>query len=73
MGRASAPDSATNIGQRDYLQVEKDAWAARRQIGNVPVAVVTVKFSAVAISESPFPAEKSDGAECATPARLARS
>lgn len=55
---ATAPDSAENVERRDYLQVEKDAWATRRQVGNIPVTVVTVKFSAAAINESPFPAER---------------
>jgi len=55
---ATAPDSSENLEQRDYLQVEKDAWAARRQIGTIPVTVITVKFSAAAINESPFPAER---------------
>ena len=52
------PDSPENVEKRDYLQVEKDAWNARQPIGSVPVKVVTVRFSAEAIAESPFPAER---------------
>jgi pimeloyl-ACP methyl ester carboxylesterase len=52
------PESPANVEERDYLQVEKDAWAARKRIGDIPVKIVTVKFSAEAIAESPFPAER---------------
>jgi pimeloyl-ACP methyl ester carboxylesterase len=52
------PDNPENVEQRDYLQVEKDAWNARKRIGDIPVKVVTVKFSPEAIEESPFPAER---------------
>jgi len=33
----TSPDSPTNVEHRDYLQVERDAWAARKRIGNIPV------------------------------------
>jgi pimeloyl-ACP methyl ester carboxylesterase len=52
------PDNPSNVERRDYLQVERDAWAARKRIGDIPVKIVTVKFSAEAIRESPFPAEQ---------------
>jgi hypothetical protein len=52
------PDHPENVEKRDYLQVEKDAWNARKRIGDIPVKIVTVKFSAEAIKESPFPAER---------------
>lgn len=52
------PDNPENVEQRDYLQVENDAWNARKRIGDIPVKVVTVKFSPEAIEESPFPAER---------------
>lgn len=54
----TAPDNPENIEKRDYLQVERDAWDARREIGDIPVTVITVKFSEAAIRESPFPAEQ---------------
>jgi pimeloyl-ACP methyl ester carboxylesterase len=52
------PDNPENVERRDYLQVERDAWDARRRIGDIPVKIVTVKFSPEAIEESPFPAER---------------
>ena len=52
------PDNPENVEHRDYLQVEKDAWSARRRIGDIPVKVISVRFSADAIAESPFPAER---------------
>jgi alpha/beta hydrolase fold len=55
---ATDPNNPANVERRDYLQVERDAWAARKRIGDIPVAVVSVKFSAAAVSESPFPAER---------------
>jgi pimeloyl-ACP methyl ester carboxylesterase len=55
---ATDPDNPANVERRDYLQVEKDAWAARKRIGDIPVTILTVKFSAAAIAESPFPSER---------------
>jgi pimeloyl-ACP methyl ester carboxylesterase len=55
---ATDPDNPQNVERRDYLQVEKDAWAARRRIGDIPVTIIAVKFSAAAIAESPFPSER---------------
>ena len=55
---ATDPDNPENVERRDYLQVEKDAWAARRRIGDIPVTIIAVKFSAAAIAESPFPSER---------------
>ena len=52
------PSNPENVEERDYLQIEKDAWNARERIGAIPVKVVTVKFSPEAIKESPFPAER---------------
>ena len=52
------PSSSANVEHRDYLQVEKDAWAARKRVGNIPVTVVTVGYSDEAVRESPFPAEQ---------------
>jgi pimeloyl-ACP methyl ester carboxylesterase len=33
---ATDPDNPENLEKRDYLQVEKDAWNARRRIGDIP-------------------------------------
>ena len=52
------PSSPANVERRDYLQVEKDAWAARKRVGDIPVTVMTVEYSDAAIRGSPFPAER---------------
>ena len=54
----TAPDHPSNVEKRDYLQVEKDAWAARERIGDIPVKVITVRFSGADIEASPFPSEQ---------------
>lgn len=56
--RETDPDNPENVERRDYLQVERDAWAARKRIGSIPVSVVTDQPSAAAIRESPFPSER---------------
>jgi len=38
--------------------VEKEAWNRRKRIGDIPLTVVSVKFSPAAIAESPFPTER---------------
>jgi pimeloyl-ACP methyl ester carboxylesterase len=48
----------SNVEQRDYLQVERDAWAAREQVGDIPVSVVTVEYAPADIDASPFPSEQ---------------
>jgi pimeloyl-ACP methyl ester carboxylesterase len=52
------PSNPENVERRDYLQVEKDAWAARKRVGDIPVAIMTVEYSDAAIRESPFPSER---------------
>jgi hypothetical protein len=52
------PSNPANVERRDYLQVEKDAWAARRQVGDIPVAIVTVEYSDAAVREAPFRSER---------------
>ena len=52
------PKNPTNIEKRDYLQVEKDAWTARKRIGDIPVTIVTAKPPAAEIKASPFPSEQ---------------
>jgi hypothetical protein len=51
-------NNPSNVEQRDYLQVEKDAWNARAQIGDIPVSVVTVKYSPSDIEAAPFASER---------------
>jgi alpha/beta hydrolase fold len=52
------PSHPANVEKRDYLQVEKDAWAARESIGDVPIRVISVKFSKADIAASPFASEQ---------------
>jgi pimeloyl-ACP methyl ester carboxylesterase len=52
------PDNPANVEKRDYLQVEKDAWAARERIGDIPVTVITDRPSPATIRQSPFASER---------------
>jgi len=52
------PDHPANAEKRDYLQVEKDAWAARRLVGDIPLVVISNRYSEEEIAESPFPSEQ---------------
>jgi pimeloyl-ACP methyl ester carboxylesterase len=47
------PDNPENLEQRDFLQVEKDAWAARRLIGDIPVTVISNHYSTDEIAAEP--------------------
>jgi hypothetical protein len=51
------PHNPSNIERRDYLQVEKDAWAGRKRIGDIPVTIISNEYSAAEIHGSPFPSE----------------
>ena len=51
------PNHPSNIERRDYLQVEKDAWAARKRIGDIPVTIISNEYSTAEINASPFPSE----------------
>jgi len=51
------PKNPANVERRDYLQVEKDAWAARKRIGDIPVTIISNEYSAPEIAGSPFPSE----------------
>ena len=51
-------DSPVNIEKRDYLQVEKDAWAARTRIGDIPVTVMSNKYSADELAAAEYPSER---------------
>ena len=50
-------DSPVNTENRNYLQVEKDAWAARRRIGDIPVTVISNEYAPEQIAAAEFPAE----------------
>jgi pimeloyl-ACP methyl ester carboxylesterase len=54
------PDNPENIERRDFLQVERDAWEARRRIGNIPVRVITADYPEAEINEVPFPDVRRD-------------
>lgn len=51
------PNNPSNIERRDYLQVEKDAWAARKRIGDIPITIISNEYSTAEINASPFPSE----------------
>jgi pimeloyl-ACP methyl ester carboxylesterase len=46
-------DAPGNIESRDYLQVEQDAWQARREIGDIPVTVISTKYSPAEVAAAP--------------------
>jgi len=52
------PAHPDNIEERDYLQMEKDAWAGRKLIGDIPIKVISNRPSKEEIAESPFPSEQ---------------
>ena len=51
------PNHPSNVERRDYLQVEKDAWAARKRIGDIPVTIISNEYSTAEINGAPFPSE----------------
>ena len=56
--KETAWDHPSNVEQRYYLQVEKDAWAMRRKIGDIAVTVITDKPTAAAIRDTPTASER---------------
>ena len=48
----------TNVERRDYLQVEKDAWAARKEVGDIPMTIVSNAYSDDEIDAATFPSER---------------
>ena len=38
---ATQCDAPGNVENRDYLQVERDAWKAKREVGDIPVTVIS--------------------------------
>ena len=51
-------DSPANIEKRDYLQVEKDAWSAREQVGDIPVTVISNEYTPEQIAAAEFASER---------------
>ena len=54
------PDRPGNVEHRDFLQVEQDAWEARRRIGNIPVRIITADYPDYYIEEQPYPEWRKD-------------
>jgi hypothetical protein len=52
----TAWDHPLNVERRDYLQVERDAWAARTEIGDIPVTVISNDYG----PDAEFPAERTN-------------
>ncbi len=52
------PSNPENFEQRDYLQMEKDAWAAKKEIGDIPVTIISNRPSKEEIAAAEFPEEK---------------
>ena len=52
------PENPANVEKRDYLQVEKDAWNARRRIGDIPVTIITDDPSEETIKAATHPSER---------------
>lgn len=40
----TAWDHPSNVERRDFLQVEKDAWAGRTTIGDIPVTIISNEY-----------------------------
>lgn len=51
-------DSPENVENRNYLEVEKEAWATRRPIGDIPITVISNEYSADEIAAAEFPEER---------------
>lgn len=56
--KLTKPSHPENVERRDYLQVEKDAWAARRPIGEIPITVISNRYSKSDIAASLHPSER---------------
>ena len=56
--RDTSWNSPVNIEKRDYLQVEKDGWAARERVGDIPVTVISNRYSAEEIAAAELAAER---------------
>ena len=52
------PSNPENVEQRDYLQIEKDAWVAKKEIGDIPVTIISNRYSTEEIAAAEFPEEK---------------
>ena len=50
---ATQCDAPGNVENRDYLQVERDAWKVRREIGDIPITVISNGSSPEEIAAAP--------------------
>jgi pimeloyl-ACP methyl ester carboxylesterase len=48
------PDNPKNVEHRDYIRVERDAWEARRRIGDVPMRVITADYPEEIVKQEYF-------------------
>ncbi|MEO6470391.1 MAG: hypothetical protein ABIR57_01080, partial [Aeromicrobium sp.] len=55
---ATDPSNPDNVERRDYLQIEKDGWAGKKEIGDIPVTVISNRFSKLEIEAAEFPEER---------------
>jgi pimeloyl-ACP methyl ester carboxylesterase len=55
---ATDPSNPENVEKRDFLQIEKDAWAAKKEIGDIPVTIISNRYSKEEIAAAEFPEEK---------------
>ena len=53
--RWNAPE---NVENRDYLQVEKDAWANRQRVGDIPLTVISNEYTPGEIAAAGFASER---------------
>jgi pimeloyl-ACP methyl ester carboxylesterase len=54
------PDAPGNLEHRDYLQVEKDSWARRTSLGDVPLVVMSNAYTRAEIRSAPTATERRD-------------
>jgi pimeloyl-ACP methyl ester carboxylesterase len=48
------PDNPKNVEHRDCIRVERDAWEARRRIGDVPMRVITADYPEEIVKQEYF-------------------
>ena len=54
----TAWDAPGNVERRDYLAVEKEAWAARRPLGDIPVTVISADYAPEDVAAAPTASER---------------
>jgi pimeloyl-ACP methyl ester carboxylesterase len=54
----TAWDAPGNVELRDYLRVEREAWAARREIGDIPVTVISAEYPPEEVAGAPTASER---------------